>query len=133
MRHVVALVVKFVMIAIVLSIILNLIFDVSFVNALLISLSLTPLSYVVGDLLIFLNIGSPRNQKTRNSIAVFIDFVMAFLFIWLIGWLLTGENVAMVTPALISALLLAGCEWFFHLFVDRYVVPNYNNLRAHRQ
>ncbi|ANU27591.1 DUF2512 family protein [Planococcus versutus] len=132
MRHLVALVVKFVLIAVVLSVILSLMFHVSIVNALLISLSLTPLSYVVGDLLIFLNAGSPRNQKTRNSIAVFVDFVMTFLFIWLIGWLLTGDNFAMVTPALISAVVLAGGEWFFHLFVDRYVVPNYNNLRAHQ-
>lgn len=132
MRHLLALAIKFVMVAAVLLIVLTLIFDVSFVDTLLISLALTALSYAMGDIMIFLNAGRPENQSGRNTIATFTDFVMAFLTIWLIGWLLTGQNFEMVTPALVGALVLSAGEWFFHLYVDRSVVPEYNNYKSAR-
>lgn len=132
MRHLLALALKFVMVAAVLLIVLTLLFDVPFVDTLLISLALTALSYAMGDIMIFLNAGKPENQSTRNTIATFSDFIMAFLAIWLIGWLLTGQNIEMVTPALVSALVLSAGEWFFHLYVDRSVVPEYNNYKSAR-
>ena len=132
MRHLIALAIKFVMVAAVLLIVLTLLFDVSFVDTLLISLALTALSYAMGDIMIFLNAGRPENQSSRNTIATFADFVMAFLAIWLIGWLLTGQNFEMVTPALVGALVLSAGEWFFHLYVDRSVVPEYNNYKSAR-
>ena len=130
MKHLLALALKFVMVTAVLLIVLTLLFDVPFVDTLLISLALTALSYAMGDIMIFLNAGSPENQSTRNTIATVSDFVMAFLAIWLIGWLLTGQNIEMVTPALVSALVLSAGEWFFHLYVDRSVVPEYNNYKS---
>lgn len=132
MRHLLALALKFVMVAAVLLIVLTLLFDVPFVDTLLISLALTALSYAMGDIMIFLNAGKPENQSTRNTIATISDFVMAFLAIWLIGWLLTGQNIEMVTPALVSAIVLSAGEWFFHLYVDRSVVPEYNNYKSAR-
>ena len=120
------------MVAAVLLIVLTLLFDVPFVDTLLISLALTALSYAMGDIMIFLNAGRPENQSGRNTIATFVDFVMAFLTIWLIGWLLTGQNFEMVTPALVGALVLSAGEWFFHLYVDRSVVPEYNNYKSAR-
>ena len=132
MRHLLALAIKFVMVTVVLLLVLTLGFDVSFVDTLLISLALTALSYAMGDIMIFLNAGRPENQSSRNTIATFADFVMAFLVIWLIGWLLTGQNFEMVTPALVAALVLAAGEWFFHLYVDRSVVPEYNNYKSAR-
>lgn len=133
MRHLLALGIKFVIVTFVLVLVLTLIFNVSFVTTLLISLALTALSYALGDIMIFLNASSPENQSTRNGIATFIDFVMAFLVIWLIGWLLTGQNIKMVTPALAAAVIIAVSEWFFHLYVDRFVVPEYNNVGAVRR
>ncbi|TWT07085.1 DUF2512 family protein [Planococcus sp. CPCC 101016] len=132
MRHLLALALKFVMVAAVLLIVLTLLFDVPFVDTMLISLALTALSYAMGDIMIFLNAGKPENQSTRNTIATFSDFIMAFLAIWLIGWLLTGQNIEMVTPGLVSALVLSAGEWFFHLYVDRSVVPEYNNYKSAR-
>lgn len=129
MRHLLALAIKFVMVTIVLLVVLTIGFNVSFVDTLLISLALTALSYAMGDIMIFLNAGKPENQSTRNTVATFVDFVMAFMTIWLIGWLLTGQNFEMVTPALLSALVISGGEWFFHLYVDRSVVPQYNNYK----
>ncbi len=132
MRHVMALFIKFTLIAWVLTLVLTVGFDVSFLHTVYISLALTALSYTVGDLLIFLNAGSPADQPTRNAVATVVDFVLAFLVIWLIGCLLTGNNTEMVTPALASAVVISGMEWFFHLLVDRFVVPQYNNLKALR-
>lgn len=130
MKHLIALAIKFGMIAIVLLIILTWAFDVSWTNTLLISLALTALSYVTGDLLIFLNAGKPDNQAARNTIATMTDFVMAFAAIWLLGWYLTGENAAMVAPALVGALVLSAGEWFFHQYVDQKVVPWYNEYKS---
>lgn len=132
MKHLIALAIKFVMVTLVLLVVLTWAFDVSFTHTLLISLALTALSYATGDLLVFLNAGKPENQSTRNTIATFADFLMAFAAIWLIGWLLTGENAAMVTPALVSALVISAGEWFFHQYVDRSVVPWYNNYHSVR-
>lgn len=130
MKHLIALAIKFVIITLVLLVILTWAFDVSFMNTLMISLALTALSYAIGDLLIFLNAGKPTHQSTRNTIATFADFVMALAVILLIGWLLTGELASMVAPALVSALVLSAGEWFFHQYVDRSVVPWYNEYKS---
>lgn len=130
MKHLIALAIKFVIITLVLLVILTWAFDVSFMNTLMISLALTALSYAIGDILIFLNAGKPGNQSSRNTIATLTDFIMALAVILLIGWLLTGEFAAMVTPALVSALVLSAGEWFFHQYVDRSVVPWYNEYKS---
>ena len=130
MNHAKALIIKFVMITAVLLIILTWIFDVSFVDTLLISLALTALSYMMGDLLIFLNAGKPSDQLTRNSIATFIDFVVAFLVIWFVGQLLTGSTAELVAPALVSALIITAGEWFFHKYMDYRVMPEYNEYKS---
>ncbi|WP_211654791.1 DUF2512 family protein [Planococcus alpniumensis] len=130
MKHLIALAIKFVIITLVLLVILTWAFDVSFMNTLMISLALTALSYAIGDLLIFLNAGKPTHQSTRNTLATFADFIMALAVILLIGWLLTGELASMVAPALVSALVLSAGEWFFHQYVDRSVVPWYNEYKS---
>ncbi|MFP3323283.1 DUF2512 family protein [Planococcus sp. SIMBA_160] len=130
MKHLIALAIKFVIITLVLLVILTWAFDVSFMNTLMISLALTALSYAIGDLLVFLNAGKPGNQVSRNTVATFADFIMALAVILLVGWLLTGEFAAMVTPALVSALVLSAGEWFFHQYVDRSVVPWYNEYKS---
>lgn len=129
MNHVIAFLIKFVMVAAVLLIILTWIFDVSFVDTLIISLALTAIAYLMGDLMIFLNAGKPEDQKTRNTIATICDFVLAFLVIWYIGHLLTDTTAEMVTPALLSAVVLAAGEWFFHLYMDQVVMAGYNDYK----
>lgn len=130
MKHLIALAIKFVIITLVLLVILTWAFDVSFMDTLMISLALTALSYAIGDILIFLNAGKPSNQSSRNTIATFIDFIIALAVILLIGWLLTGEFAAMVAPSLVSALVLSAGEWFFHQYIDRSVVPWYNEYKS---
>ncbi|PSL30604.1 uncharacterized protein DUF2512 [Planomicrobium soli] len=123
MNHVKALIMKFVMIAAVLLIILTLMFDVPFADTLWISLVLTLVAYVMGDLMIFRKAGDARNQNKRNMIATFSDIIVAFLVIWLMGDALVGGNVDIVTPAIISSIVIGAGEWFFHKYLDRNVFP----------
>lgn len=123
MNHVKALVIKFLMIAVVLLIILTLFFDVPFMDTIWISLALTIIAYLLGDLMIFRKAGDRTDQNKRNAIATISDIVVAFLVIWLIGDALVGNDVDIITPAIISAIVIGGGEWFFHKYLDSSVFP----------
>ena len=123
MNHVKALVIKFLMIAVVLLIILTLFFDVPFMDTIWISLALTIIAYLLGDLMIFRKAGDRSDQNKRNAIATVSDIVVAFLVIWLLGDALVGNNVDIITPAIISAIVIGGGEWFFHKYLDSSVFP----------
>lgn len=127
MNHVKALAMKFLMIAAVLLIILTLFFDVPFVDTLWISLALTLVAYVMGDLMIFRKAGDRSDQNKRNAIATVSDIVVAFLVIWLMGEALVSNDVNIITPAIISAIVIGGGEWFFHKYLDRSVFPEKQN------
>jgi len=124
MKHLIALAIKFVMIAAVLLIILTGFFDVSFADTLLISLALTLIAYAMGDLLIFRRSGERSEQTTRNSIATIADVAVSILVIWLIGEALVGSGTDVITPAIISGLFIGGGEWFFHQYLDSRVFRN---------
>lgn len=125
MDHVKALVIKFVMIALVLGVVVTGIFDGEFEDTLLISLILTILAYVLGDLMIFRKAGNDHDRNSdqvkRNTIATISDFVLSFLVIWLVGKSLFTDDSDVLTAAVISALIIAVGEWFFHKYLDRHV------------
>lgn len=124
MKHLVALAIKFAMIAAVLLIILTGFFDVPFADTLLISLTLTLIAYAMGDLLIFRSGGERSEQATRNSIATIADVAVAILVIWAVGEALVGSGTDVITPAIISGLFIGGGEWFFHQYLDSRVFRN---------
>ena len=137
MNHLKALVIKFLMIAVVLLIILTGIFDVEFGDTLLISLVLTLVAYVLGDLMIFRKTGD-RSDHTRandnhsdhtkrNAIATIADIVTAFLVIWLMGEALFADTEDLIMASIISALVIGAGEWFFHKYLDRNVFPEKND------
>jgi len=125
MDHLKALVIKFVMMAVVLGIVLTGIYDGEFEDTLLISLVLTVLAYVIGDLMIFRKAGDDHDRNAdhvkRNTIATISDFVLSFLVIWLMGKALFTDESDVLAGALISALIIAAGEWFFHKYLDRHV------------
>lgn len=88
-----------------------------------ISLALTIIAYLMGDLMIFRKAGDRSDQNKRNAIATVSDIVVAFLVIWLLGDALAGNNVDIITPAIISAIVIGGGEWFFHKYLDNSVFP----------
>lgn len=130
MNHLKALIMKFLMIAVVLLIILTLIFDVPFGDTIWISVVLTLVAYVAGDLMIFKNAGDVNEQGKRNAIATVSDIILAFLVIWLMGNSLVDDNVNIVTAAIISALVIGGGEWFFHKYLDNNVFRDRDRVRT---
>ena len=123
MNHVKALIIKFLMIAVVLLIVLTLFFGISWVDTLWISLVLTLVAYVMGDLMIFRKAGDRSEQNKRNAIATVSDIVVAFLVIWLMAEALDVTNDNLIIAAIISAIIVGGGEWFFHKYLDRSVFP----------
>ncbi|WKA54452.1 YndM family protein [Planococcus shixiaomingii] len=140
MNHIKALIMKFIMIAIVLSIILTGIFDVEFSDTLLISLVLTVVAYLLGDLMIFRKTGdrdahdrtgnndtaghsNSADHKKRNMMATIGDIVLSFLVIWLMGEMLFAKTDDIIAASLISALAIGAGEWFFHKYLDKNVFP----------
>ena len=121
MEHLKAVLIKFVMLAAVLWIVLTVAFEVSFLNTLLVSAVLTAAAYVLGDLLIFRKSGENQEHQKRNLIATFSDMVMAFAVIWLMGEALFSNDTNILSASLISAILIAGGEWYFHKYIDKNV------------
>lgn len=125
MEHVKALLIKFVMIAAVLVIVLTGIFGGEIENSLLISLVLTIVAYILGDLFIFRKTGDDHDPDAdhtkRNTIAIISDAILSFFVIWLMGESLFTDTSETVMGALISALIIAAGEWFFHKYLDNNV------------
>ena len=125
MDYVKAFFIKFVMIAVVLGVVISGIFDGEFEDTLLISLVLTIIAYVLGDLIIFRKAGDNENRNSdhvkRNTIATISDFILSFLVIWLMGKSLFTDDSDVLTAAMVSALIIAVGEWFFHKYLDRHV------------
>jgi cation transport ATPase len=123
--HVKAILIKFVMIALVLGIVLTGIFDGEFSDTLLISVVLTILAYIIGDLFIFRKAGDDRDRHAdhnkRNTIATISDAVLSFLVIWLMGKELFTDDSDVLMASLLSAVIIAAGEWFFHKYLDKHV------------
>lgn len=116
MKHLTALLIKFIMVFIVLYVILGLIFGVSFGNVLLMSLFLVIIAYLLGDLGVL--------PMGGNLIATVADFGLAFLVIWLISVYVLGISIPLISGILSSAILIALGEWFFHKYLVDKVVKN---------
>lgn len=113
MEHVKALIVKFIMITAILWFVLGLFFGVDFGEIITISVILTPLAYVIGDLLVL--------RYFNNMTATIADFGLSFITIWLIGSAIINEPISVATASLISALAISVGEWFYHYYVNNQV------------
>ncbi|MDF2065529.1 DUF2512 family protein [Bacillus sp. Cr_A10] len=114
MEHLKALGIKFVMIAAVLLIILTLLFDVPFMDTIWTSLVLTIFAYVLGDFILF----RLAPKRLRNIMATIADLIIGFLVIWYMLIALTDANENLAVGAIISAIVIALGEWFFHKYLD---------------
>ncbi|MGN1401929.1 MAG: DUF2512 family protein [Bacillus sp. (in: firmicutes)] len=104
------------MVTVILGIILTGIYNGAFADTLLISVILTVVAYIVGDIFIFrlLNV----EQVKRNMIATVSDLVLAFLVIFLLGELVFADEGPVLLAAIFSALIIAVGEWFYHIYLD---------------
>jgi hypothetical protein len=83
MKHLKALLIKFVMSAVVLGIVLTGIYNYDFSDIMLISLVLTVVAYALGDLLVYRNAADDSDYKKRNIVATISDLILSFLVIWI--------------------------------------------------
>ena len=120
MEHAKALMIKFVMVTAVLGLILSAIFGGELVDTLFITLVLTVLAYLFGDLFIFRFAGD--NYTSRNIIATFSDAVLAFVVVYFIGTYMYSGVDNMMLASLVAALAVGGGEWFFHKYLNNHVL-----------
>ena len=128
MKHLKALLIKFLMITAVLLVVLTLIFDVPFLDSIWTSLVLTVLAYILGDFLLFRLAANRSSQNVRNMIATGGDIILAFLTIWFMQIALVDADGNLALGTLIAALVIGGGEWFFHKYLDGNVF--YKNKRT---
>jgi Na+/pantothenate symporter len=127
MEHLKALAIKFAMVAVVLGIILTGIYGVPVSDMLIVSVVLTLGAYVLGDLLVFKRLNG--EQKKRNVIATMADAGLTFVLLWFLGTaMFPDHNVIMAS--LISAIVIAAGEWFFHKYLDNSVFNDNRNYHS---
>lgn len=111
-KHLVPIFIKFIMTAIVLEIVLLLFSDLSFLNILGLSLILTLIAYIIGDMVIL--------PITNNAVATVVDIGLTLAIIYLFNYLWNTGNIPFFS-AIIAGAMIGGGEWFFHKIVDRSV------------
>ncbi|MGM0846593.1 MAG: YndM family protein [Bacillota bacterium] len=126
MEHLKAIVIKFVMIAVVLGIILTGIYGVPVSDMLIVSVILTLGAYVLGDLMVFKRLNG--EQKKRNTVATMADAGLTFVLLWFLGTAMFPDHNVIVA-SLISAIVIAAGEWFFHKYLDNSIFND--NRRYH--
>lgn len=110
MRHVTAMIIKFLMLGLVCLIALPLLATVTAVQAIGLAVALTVIAYVIGDLLILPTFG--------NWTAVVSDIVLAFLVLWGANYVVRTLAVGFWAAA-ITAVIIGVGEYFFHTWLQR--------------
>lgn len=110
MRHVIAFSIKFLSTLIVLGIILGLFFNYSILDVLTISIVISAVGYLLGDLFLY--------RRSNNLTATIADFGMAFLVVWFMSMNLTYEDDLLSVSLLVAAGVTV-YEYFYHRIVPR--------------
>jgi hypothetical protein len=121
MKHIVAIILKFIVVLVLLEIILSLMTTLSVTQILIISAVVTLVSYILGDLLIL--------AVSNNTVAVLSDVVLSFLAIWLFNYVPYYGGIS-VGDAVVCAIVLGVAEIFFHKYVAGAIFPNRRNRRG---
>ncbi len=114
MEYAKAILIKLVFTTVVLWFILGLFYRFSFGQVLFLSIVLTAVSFVLGDLIIL-----PRFE---NWGAVIADFLLVFAAVWVYGTYFHTMDLSVISAAGISALVIGLCEVFFHRYVDSHIL-----------
>lgn len=112
MRHVAALLIKFVMVAVVLEIIFSILTTLTFASILYIAAAVTIIAYIIGDLLIL--------PASNNTIASMSDVAIALATMYMFNYIWSTTQIHFVS-ALIAAVIISVGEWFFHKYVSNSV------------
>ncbi len=114
MKHIGAMLLKFVMVSVILEIFLLALTNLNFGKIFSISITITVLSYFIGDLAIL-----PRSD---NTVATVADVCLSFVTLLMFNLVYTGAVIPFFT-ALIASLGLGAGEWLFHKFMVGSIIP----------
>jgi hypothetical protein len=114
MRHVVALIIKVVMVAAVLLVIMSMMNNYAAGPTIVLALLVSGIAYLAGDLGVL--------PMSNNTIATLSDVALATLTIWFIGPYIVDAGVPF-SIALLSGLVIGAGEWFFHKYFAQSVMP----------
>ncbi|HEY3315439.1 MAG TPA: DUF2512 family protein [Bacillota bacterium] len=110
MRHVTALIIKFLMLGLVALIALPLLAKVTAMQAIGLAVALTVIAYILDDLLILPAFG--------NGVATVADVVLAFLTLWAANFVVRTLAIGFWAAA-ITAVIIGVGEYFFHTWLQR--------------
>jgi len=119
MKHVEAVLIKFFTTLMVLSLLFLLFSMPSYWDIVMISIAVTGIGYLIGDLYVL--------RKFGNGIAFFTDFGLAAVSIWVFSYFLIGPCFPSLTIALLSAVFIAVTEFLFHIYMNAYVLESKHN------
>ncbi len=124
MKHVRALLIKFIASFALLYLILGLMYGMDFGEVLLLSAVLGIAAYIIGDILIL--------PRTNNVLATIADFFIAWLIIFMFvdGMAVTDNTFTATT---IAALGVGVFELFFHRYLAKQILPNDDKRPMDRQ
>ena len=114
MKHIWAMLIKFIMISVILEIVLGLLTALTFGEILWISVVVTIITYLIGDLLIL--------SISNNTIATLADAGLALITINMFNYWSNYGTISF-TNALISAVCIGIGEWFYNKYVAKSVFP----------
>lgn len=111
MRYALALAIKLVINLAVLTMILGGFYGISFANILSMSLLITGISFIIGDLIIL--------PSFEHTIAAIADFFLALIGVWFLGYLLITEPINLGIASFVSAVFITIAEVFFHRYMEQ--------------
>ena len=114
MKHIVALLFKYVIVLVLLEILLSLTTPLTIYQIAVVSVAVTLVSYLIGDLLIL--------GVSNNAVATVCDAVLAFLTIYSFNYWSTYPFIT-TEAGVVSAVVLAVGEVFFHKYMVKSVYP----------
>lgn len=114
MRHVMALVIKTIMVTAVLIVVMSIMNNYPVGSTFVLALLVSGLAYLAGDLGVL--------PISNNTVATVADFGLATLTIWLVGPFIV-EAFIPFTIALLSGVVIAAGEWIFHKYMTETVLP----------
>jgi hypothetical protein len=113
MKHLTALVIKFVLAAVVTEIILGLYSDLSLREILLVSLAITVITYLIADLLIL--------YVFNNTVAAVADAGLCWMIIYLANYMWPARDVPLLAGLAAAAVIGIG-EVFLHIYIENNIL-----------
>ncbi len=113
MKHMTALVIKFIIVAVVSEIILGIYTNLSIRQILLVSLVITAVTYVIVDMLIL--------SVFNNTIAAVADAGLCWLIIYLCNYIWPARDISLLS-ALSAAVVIGIGEIFLHIYIEKNIL-----------